>query len=57
MKKSIVEQLADAPLHIDLIIDGTQLSAGRVLAAMTMLELKGYVRRLPGRIFSLAEQA
>ena len=55
-EKSIVELLADAPLHIDLIIDGTQLSAGRVLAAMTMLELKGYVRRLPGRVFGLAEQ-
>ena len=43
-------------VNIDEIVDGCQLPAGRVLASMTLLEVKGYIRRLPARRFSLAEK-
>lgn len=55
-ERAIVEQLTDGPKHIDEIVDGCQLPAGRVLASMTLLEVKGYIRRLPARRFSLAEK-
>ena len=55
-ERAIVEQLADGPKHIDDIVDGCQLPAGRVLASMTLLEVKGHIRRLPARRFSLAEK-
>ena len=54
--RDIVEQLTGGPKHIDEIVDGCQLPAGRVLASMTLLEVKGYIRRLPARRFSLAEK-
>lgn len=55
-ERTIVQLLTEKPLHIDLIIDGVQLPAGRVLASMTLLEIKGFVKRLPGRVFELAEK-
>ena len=39
--------------HIDDIIEATGLSAAAVLAQLTVLEIKGYVRRQAGRRFSL----
>ena len=39
--------------EIDDIVDETQLPSGRALAALTLLEVKGLVRRLPGRRFGL----
>ena len=55
-EKAIVELLVQKSRHIDDIIDESQIPAGRVLAAMTMLEIKGYVKRLPVRMYSLAEK-
>ena len=55
-EQMIVRLLQAEPVHTDRIIDETQLPAGRVSGALTMLELKGYVRRLPGNRFSLAEK-
>ena len=55
-ERAIVGQLADGPKHIDDVVDGCQLPAGRVLASMTLLEVKGYIKRLPARRFSLAEK-
>ena len=55
-ERAVIEQLADGPKHIDDVVDGCQLPAGRVLASMTLLEVKGYIRRLPARRFSLAEK-
>lgn len=34
---------------VDEIMAQVDLSAGRVLAALTMLEIKGVVKRLPGK--------
>lgn len=50
------QALQDGPLHVDEIIERTQITAGRTLAALTLLELKGYVTRLQARRFSLAER-
>lgn len=55
-ERAVVELLKQGPQHIDNIIDETQIPAGRVLAAMTMLEIKGIVKRLSARMFSLAEK-
>lgn len=37
------------------MIDETQLPAGRVLSALTLLEVKGFVKRLPARYYELAK--
>ena len=55
-ERAVVQALQDGPLPADDVIDRCQLPAGRVLASMTLLEVRGYVRRLPGRRFSLAEK-
>ena len=51
-----MELLQNGALHIDDLIDRSDLPAGRILASMTLLEVKGYVKRLPGRVYSLAEK-
>lgn len=55
-ERVILEQLLGGSRHIDAIIDASGLPAGRILASMTLLEVKGYVTRLPGRMFCLAEK-
>lgn len=55
-EKAVVLLLTDGALPIDEIIERSQLSAGRVLASVTLLEVKGYLKRLPARRFSLAEK-
>ena len=39
--------------HIDDIIQETGFGAAKVLSQLTVLEIKGFVRRLPGRQFSV----
>ena len=39
--------------HIDDIIEATGLSSSQVLTQLTLLEIKGYVRRLPGNRVAL----
>ena len=46
--------LVDQP--VDRLIDETQLPAGRILSALTLLEVKGYVKRLPARYYELAKK-
>ena len=50
---AIVELLEKGQLHVDEIIAGTALGAGRILASLTLLEVKGIVRQLPGKYFEL----
>ena len=52
-EKAVIEQLTAGTLAMDEIIDRSQLPAARALAAITLLEVKGYLRRLPGKRFSL----
>lgn len=55
-EKTVVLLLEKGEMHIDEIIAASSMAAGRVLASMTLLEVKGYIKRLPARRFSLAEK-
>ncbi|MBO5129827.1 MAG: DNA-processing protein DprA [Oscillospiraceae bacterium] len=48
-ERSIVTAIGDVDSLVDDVIARAGLPAGRVLAMLTMLEVKGVVRRLPGR--------
>ncbi len=52
-EKTIILSIAEGS-HIDLIIEETQLPAGKVAALLTMLELRGAVRQLSGKRFEVA---
>ena len=47
----IIAAMDAGPVHVDDIVERSQLPVAKVLAQLTMLELKGYVGRLPGRLF------
>lgn len=48
-EQQIVDLLRQNVTLVDDIMSQTDLSAGQVLASLTMLEIKGLVRRLPGK--------
>ena len=50
---SIVSSMDKPSIHVDDIIERTGLSPARVLAELTMLQLKGYVRQESGKRFTL----
>ncbi len=54
-ERVLVTLLQDGPMHIDAVIEAAQMAAGRVLASMTLLEVKGLVQRQSAKWFSLAE--
>ncbi|MEE9234383.1 MAG: hypothetical protein V3U28_02960, partial [Candidatus Acidoferrales bacterium] len=41
----------DEALHIDQVVDSTELTPSDVLAALFDLEMKGLIRQLPGKFF------
>lgn len=49
----ILTSMEKQPMHIDDIIEATGLPTATVLAQLTFMEIKGYVRREPGRRFAL----
>ena len=49
----IVGVIGSRALHIDDIVEETALSTARVLSQLTVLEIKGYIRRESGRRFAL----
>ena len=53
---AVIGQLQTGRELVDRIIDAAQLPAGRVLAALTLLEVKGFVKRLPARYYELAKK-
>jgi DNA processing protein len=53
-QRKIVAILSGTPRHIDTIAQDTGLSAGQTGVEMTLLELAGLVRRLPGNTYILA---
>jgi len=55
-EQRLVRLLAPGPIHIDTLSEQMGQSPGCVLSLMTMLEVKGLIQRLPGRMFSLAEE-
>lgn len=50
----LVSLLREGPMHIDTLVERSQMAPGRVLASMTLLEVKGIVRRQAAKWFSLA---
>ena len=54
--EALVRLLADGEQLVDDIIAASSLSPGLVLATLTMLEVKGVVKSLPGRRVALKEQ-
>ena len=54
-EQAIVSQLLSGPRLTDAVINECGLSKGEALAAMTMLEIQGVLRRLPGNLMALNE--
>ena len=48
-EQAILDQLASGERLVDDVIAATGLPSGQILAALTMLEVKGLVKTLPGR--------
>ncbi len=49
----IIAAIEKDATHVDDIVEATDLSAAKVLAQLTVLEIKGYIRREAGRRFAL----
>ena len=54
--EKVYKCLSAQPVHIDIIAEKSGLSVSRVLVTLTLLELQGAVRSLPGRKFNLKEE-
>lgn len=52
-ESAIVSSLKNGERLVDDVIAETGLTTGKLLASLTMLELKGVIRRLPGKRISL----
>ena len=52
-ERAIVEAVKDGQRLVDDVIAETGLTTGKILALLTMLELKGIIRRHPGKRISL----
>lgn len=55
-ERKIIVALAEGETHIDTIVERSGLAAADALASLTILELAGAVRQLPGSIFAIADQ-
>ena len=54
-QKDILQQLTDGEKLVDDVIAATGLSSGQVLSELTLLELQGFLARLPGRRICLKQ--
>jgi DNA processing protein len=50
-ERSLLGQLDDNPTGVDELISRTSLTAGQVLATLSVLEVKRLVKRVPGGRF------
>jgi DNA processing protein len=50
-QRIVLAQLDGEPVHIDTLIDRTALAANEVLQDLTLLSLKGFVKRVDGQAF------
>ena len=53
-EKKIVDTLKDGPVHSDLIAHRTGLDIATVHSVLTILELKGIIKELTGRTYSIS---
>ena len=54
-EQAIMDQLLSGPKLTDEVINDCALPKGEALAVMTLLEIKGAIRRLPGNLLALNE--
>jgi len=47
----VYRALTTEPMHLDEICEATSLPAGQVAAVLTMLQVRGLVKQLPGNLF------
>ena len=55
-ERLLAELLLDGPMYTDAVVEESQLPAGRVLASLTLLEVKGIIRRTGNKRFELVPQ-
>ena len=51
LERSLLGQLDDQPTGVDDLIGRTGMTAGQVMATLSVLEVKRLVKRLPGHRF------
>jgi DNA protecting protein DprA len=49
----VLKKLGDEPMHIDKIAGVCEMSIGTVYSVLIMLELKGFVKQLPGKMYNI----
>ncbi len=54
-ERQIAQHIGKEPILVDELIAKAGIPAGAVLSTLTMLEIKGVVRRLPGKRVSISE--
>jgi len=52
-EKTVYSLLESAPLHIDLVSQRSGLPPQEVSSALMMLEVKGYIKQMPGKVFAV----
>ena len=52
----LLRLLADGPLDVDSIIDRSTIPSAQVSGTVTLLEIRGYLKRYPGHRFGLSEK-
>ena len=55
-EQKVLLTLQHESCHVDALVAACDVNAGRVLAALTLLEIKQYVKRLPGNRYELARK-
>ena len=50
-ERSLLGHLGDGPIGVDELIGRTRLTAGQVMATLSVLEVKRLIRRQPGHTF------
>ena len=55
-ERSLVSQLAQGPQLTDDVVHGANIPMAKAMSMLTMLEIKGVVRRLPGNMIELQEK-
>ena len=56
VQRQIVEQLGHGPVTVDALVDATGLDPGTILRELTVLSLRGAVRRVEGQRFALGRK-
>lgn len=54
-QRAIVEAVTAAPLYVDDIVDITAIPAHRVMSELTLMEIEGFVKELPGKRYTVGD--